>query len=158
MNHHKKKDSNMHLNKFSNSGNYLDNNNANQKQDGNTNNNYNSAKKYRNSPRGLYDASNNNIDIITSSKANYNTNSNISSVNNDFDYSIKAKRPFEDIMQTHTTPYSGVNTDNSEKLIKSNINKHGNYKSHKIESNSDNNRESFTPAARFYDSKSKLSI
>lgn len=142
---HKKKDSNSHLNKFNNTVNYLEGN-ANLKQE---NTDYNSANKYGNSPRNLQEGNKNN------QKSSFNNNI---SNNGNYDFSIKAKRKFENTIQTQTTPYSGVNTDNSDNFIKSNLNKQGDYHSHKIESiGGRNNAEYLSSAARFYDIKSKCS-
>lgn len=141
---HKKKDSNSHLNKFNSAVSNLENN-TNLKQE---NTNYNSAKKYGNSPRELYESKGNNHN------ANYSSNPN----NNNYDLSQKAKRQYDNIIQTQANPYSGVITDNSENLIKSNANKQGNYNSHKNESNNGNNKELFSSAIRFYDSKSNFQL
>lgn len=145
---HKKKDSNSHLNKqTNNTDNFPEKNTTSKKE----NPNYNSAKKYGNSPRDQYENNKN--------QTNINANCTGNNFNNNYDFSIKGKRPYENIVQTQATPYSGVNTDNSDNLIKSNANKNsaGNYNSHKIESssgNSNNNMELFSSAARFYESKS----
>jgi len=140
---HKKKDSNSHLNKFNNTVNYLESN-ANTKQ---VNTDYNSVKKSGNSPRNSNEGLKANMNTNNDDKANTNSNN--------YDFSVKAKRQYDNIIQTHSTPYSGINTDNSDNMVKSNINKQTNYGSHNIESSSGaQNKEFFSSAARFYDTKS----
>jgi len=119
---HKKKDSNSHLNKFNNAVNYLENNSNHNKD-----NSLSSIQKYGNTPRTAYEKNN---------------------LNNDF--SLRPKRQYENIIQSQT-PYSGVNTDNSDNLIKNNNNKN----SFKIEANNINNLNYLNSAARFKDEKSK---
>lgn len=139
---HKKKDSNSHLNKFNSAVNYLEKTSINNKES-----NYNSAKKYGNSPKELQEKNK----MQNNNNLSYNKNEN----NNNYENSIKPKRQYENFIQT-INPYSGVNTDNSDNLIKSNTNKHSDYNSNKVETNNNNNFDYLSSGARFYDPKSKL--